>query len=88
MSTGSDMVPSNDPPNDKDSHASLHERYFESLVDLVLRDFGIPRDDAENLVDEVLAAAIRHLDTMPNVETWLTVAVTHAARRHLGKGAP
>lgn len=82
------MVPSNDPPNDKDSHASFHERYFEPLVERIQTDFEIPRDEAEDIVDDVLAAAIRHLDTMPDAKTWLTAAVTYAAKRHLGRETP
>lgn len=77
------MVLSNDPPTDDGSESSLHEKYFEPLVTLVLQNFPIPRVEAEALVHEVLVGSIRHIPAMTDVQTWLTAAVTSAARRRM-----
>jgi RNA polymerase sigma-70 factor (ECF subfamily) len=63
-----------------DRVTTVYQAHF-TLLRFVARDrFGVPHADAENLVQEVFVAYLRHYPTIENDKAWLLTATTNACR--------
>lgn len=67
------------------------ERFLERIrprIKRVLRTYGIPPEDAEDVLQEALLDAVRKWDTIQHMETWLLGTLTYKCsnywRRHRG----
>ena len=66
------------PPSD--SFEDLYEKYRPLLLLIAMRRFGVPNDDAEELVHDVFLSFLRRWNLVRDVRPWLIGAICYACR--------
>lgn len=60
----------------------LYEAYFPLLRGVAMRKFGIPRDDVDELVQDVFATYLTHADRVRELRPYLIGGICNAARQY------
>ena len=72
-------------PNKPCDLESLHRDLFFLLVCRATYHYGIPKEDARDIVQEAFVLAIRKLNVNRNPRAWLYQVVDHLSRNHRRK---
>jgi hypothetical protein len=64
---------------------SLYRDHFQAITEHGIAHFELPSDVAEELAHQVLLAAVRQLERMPDAREWLLAAMTAASQVRKGR---
>ena len=68
------------PSSGPEDYEALYEHYIAALTLVGTSECGMARDEARTLAHDVLLASVPHIGRVPDLRTWLTGAMTEAAR--------
>jgi len=68
------------PPTDQTDFGALYTAHLPLLLGIAMRRFGVPRDEAEELVHDIFLSLIRRRQSVRDVRRWLVGAISHACR--------